>query len=133
MVSILVTHVFTSFKTCVRLAEISRVRCVLFDLVLVVCLDDVVVVCHNLCCCCVHDVKGDILMPREIRVVCSGGLAEWNGGEDDVVCGCNVVFVVVFGIVVVVDIVVDLGEALVSFILWKKGPGCFGNMLSGLC
>ena len=46
--------------------------------------DDVVVVLHKICCGCVCIDKGDILMPREIRVVCCIGLAEWSGGEDDV-------------------------------------------------
>ena len=41
--------------------------------------DDVVVVIHNICCGCVCLGKGDILMLREIRVVCSRGLSrvEW--------------------------------------------------------
>ena len=79
--------------------------------------DDVVVVLHNICCGCVCIDKGDILMPREIRVVCCSGLAVWSGGGDDDFVVVNVVLVVVLDIVVVVDIVVDHGEALVSFIL----------------
>ena len=37
--------------------------------------DDVVVVIHDICCGCVCLDKGDILMLREIRVVCSRGLS----------------------------------------------------------
>ena len=47
-----------------------------FDFVLVVFLDDVVVALHDICCCCVCIDKGDILMPREMVVVCCSGLAE---------------------------------------------------------
>ena len=78
--------------------------------------DDVVVVLHNICCGCVCIDKGDILMPREIRVVCCRVLAVWSGGEDDVFCGYNVVFVVVLGIVVVV---VSLVVVMVVLIVWK--------------
>ena len=61
------------------MAEISCVRWVLVDFVLVVFLDDVVVVHHNFCCCCVYFIKGDILMPIKLMVVCGSGLGrvEW--------------------------------------------------------
>ena len=73
MVSLLLDHVFVKFKTCEGCAENSRVIFVMFDLVLVVFLDDVVDVHHNSCCCCVYFIKGDILMPIKLMVVCSGG------------------------------------------------------------
>ena len=65
MVSLLLDHVFVKFKTCEGCVENSRVIFVMFDLVLVVFLDDVVDVLHNSCCCCVYLVKGDILMPSK--------------------------------------------------------------------
>ena len=70
MVSLLLNHVFVKFKICVGCAENSRVMFVLLDFVLVVFLDDDVDVHHNSCCCCVYFIKGDILMPRKIMVVC---------------------------------------------------------------
>ena len=45
----------------------------MLDLVFVVFIDDVVVVLHTFCCCCVYIAKGDLLMPRKMVVVCSGG------------------------------------------------------------
>ena len=51
------------------MAENSCVKCVMFDFVLVVFLDDVVVALHNICCGCVYIVKGDILVLRKIVVV----------------------------------------------------------------
>ena len=79
MVSILLNHVFIKFNFDMGLAENSRVVCVMFDLVLVVFLDDVVVAHHHPCCCCVYLGKGDLLMPRKIMVVCCVGLSrvEW--------------------------------------------------------
>ena len=73
MVSLLVSHVFDKFKICVECGRNSWVICVMLDLVFVVFIDDVVVVLHTFCCCCVYIVKGDILMPRKLVVVCSGG------------------------------------------------------------
>ena len=58
---------------CVGCSRNTWVICVMLDLVFVVFIDDVVVVIHTFCCCCVYIVKGDILMPRKLVVVCSGG------------------------------------------------------------
>ena len=59
-------------------------------------------------------------MPRKIRVVCCSVWAVWSGGGDDVFVVGKVVLVVVLGIVVVVDIVVDHGESL--WVYFGKGP-----------
>ena len=55
-------------------------------------------------------------MPLKIVVVCIGGWPIRVGGVDDDFVVAHVVIVVVLVIVVDVDVVVDLGEAMVGLI-----------------